>query len=182
MTDFMKANAKLAGVLCFAVLGTAMGARADCRHVRGGITETIIAAPNDPLGRVLGNVDGVLNGAHTALITSFNPAPAPLIVLHATSFDVFVTNGGDMLTGTCANTLTPVPGKPPGDFRENATFTITGGSGKYAGATGRMSYKGRAHNVFGGAGLGTFNLIYRGYVCGPNVEADRDSDGDSNAQ
>jgi hypothetical protein len=72
-------------------------ARADCQHVRdvrGSHRETIIPSPNDPFRRVLGNVDGVLNGASTAFITSFNPPPAPFIVLNATSFDVFVTNRG----------------------------------------------------------------------------------------
>jgi hypothetical protein len=42
-----------------------------------------------------------------------------------------------------------------GDFAENATLTITGGSGKYAGATGTIALKGEAHNVFGGPGVGT---------------------------
>src|SRR6266478_8214495 len=50
-------------------------------------------SPND-LGRALANVDGVLNGANTAFITGFGQPPAPFIVLNATSFEVFLTNGG----------------------------------------------------------------------------------------
>src|SRR5712691_2616631 len=167
----MKRNTQIALVLCLAVLGTAIEARADCRHVRGGITSTSIPS-NDPMGRVLGNVDGVLNGASTAFITGFGQPPAPFIVLNATSFDVFVTNRGDLLTATGAATLTPVPGKPPGEFTEKATLTITGGSGKYAGATGTITFEGHAHNVFGGPGVGTFNVVYQGSVCGPNLKAD----------
>lgn len=171
MKDLMKSNTTIAAVLCLAVLGTAIEARADCQHVRGGITDTIIPSPNDPMGRTLGNVDGVLNGASTAVITSFNPQPA---AINATSLDVFVTNRGDMLTATGAVTLTPVAGKPPGEFTESATLTITGGSGQYAGATGTITLEGQAHNVFGGPGVGTFNVIYQGSVCGPNLKADKD--------
>ena len=104
----------LTGVLGLAVLGTAIEARADCQHVRGSDVETIIPSPNDPLGRTVGIVNGVLNGASTAVVTSSSPDG-----LHATSFDVFVTNGGDMLTATGAVTLTPVPGSPS-KFTENA--------------------------------------------------------------
>jgi hypothetical protein len=165
---FIKRNTKIALVLCLAVLGTAFEARAECQNVHGGITETIIPSPNDAFGRALGNVNGVLNGAFTAVITSLNPSPD---VLNATSFDVFVTNGGDMLTATGAVALTPVPGKPPGEFTSNATLTVTGGSGKYAGAIGTITFEGQGHNVFGGPGVGTFDSIYQGSVCGPNLKA-----------
>jgi hypothetical protein len=178
MKDLMKRKTKIALVLCLPVLGMAIEARADearagCQHVRGGVTSTVIPSPNDPFGRALNNVDGVLNGASTALITGFGQAPAPFIVLTATSFEVFVTNGGDMLTATGAVTLTPIPGKPPGEFTENATLTVTGGSGKYAGATGTITLAGLAHHLFG-PGLTTFNVIYQGSVCGPNVKDDKD--------
>ena len=168
--DLMKRNRKIAVVLCLAVLGTAIEARADCQHVRGGITETVIPSPNDPFGRALGNVHGVLNGASTAVLTSRNPSPT---ALNFTSFDVFVTNRGDMLTATGAVVMTPVPGKPPGEFTSDVTLTITGGSGKYAGATGTITFEGQGHNVFGGPGVGTFDVIYRGSVCGQHLKADR---------
>jgi hypothetical protein len=87
------------------------GRAGGCQHVRGGITDTEIPSPNDLLGRVLGNVDGVLNGAATTFLTSFNPGAGG--VLNATSFDVLLRNEGDMLTATCANMLAPVRGKPP---------------------------------------------------------------------
>jgi hypothetical protein len=48
-------------------------------------------------------------------------------------------------------------------------LTITGGSGKYAGATGMIAFEGQGHTVFGGPGVGTFNVIYQGSVWGPNL-------------
>ena len=68
--DVMKRCTQIALALCLAVLGTAIEARADCQNVRGSMTETIIPAPNDPFGRTLGIVNGVLNGASTAVVTS----------------------------------------------------------------------------------------------------------------
>ena len=119
-----------------------------------------------PFGRVLGNVDGVLNGASTAVVTSLTNNG-----LNATSSDVFVTNRGDMLTATGAVTLTPIPGSSS-EFRENATLTITGGSGKYKGASGTITLEGQA--VSDSSGGGTFDVIYQGSVCGPNVKGDGD--------
>jgi hypothetical protein len=163
MKDAMKGTTRIAAVLCLAVLGTAIAARADCRRVRGTDVETIIPASNDPLGRVLGNVDGVLNGVSTAFVTSETPDG-----LNATSSDVFVTNAGDILTATGVVTFTPVPGSS-NEFTENATLTITGGSGKYAGASGTITLAGQA--VFDSSGGGTFDVIYQGSVCGPNLKA-----------
>jgi hypothetical protein len=158
-------SALLTGVLGLAVLGTAIDARADCQRVRGSDVETIIPSPNDPLGRVLGIVDGVLNGASTAFLTSLS-----VDGLNATSADVFVTKRGDILTATGAVTLTPIPGSSS-EFTENATLTITGGSGHYNGASGTITLEGRA--VFDSAGGGTFDVIYHGSVCGPNLEHHR---------
>jgi hypothetical protein len=161
--DLMRRNTKIALVLCLAVLGTTIEARAeDCQHVRGGITDTTIPSPNDPFGRGLGNVTGALSGAFTGIITSLNPP-------NATSLDVFVTKRGDMLTAIGAGTITPVPGEP-GEFIGHVDLTITGGSGKYDGATGWIKFEGQGH--LGGPGVGTFDVIYRGSVCGPNLKAD----------
>jgi len=159
----MKRNTTTALVLCLAVVGTAIEARADCQYVRGGITETRIPS-NDPLGRFLGNVTGVLNGASTVFITS----PPP----NVTSFDVFVTKSGDMLTATGFPTRTPVPGAPPGEFTTHVDLTITGGSGKFEGASGWMTFDGLSHNALGGPGVATADLIYQGSVCGPNLKGD----------
>lgn len=164
MKDLMKRSTKVALALCLAVLGTAIQARADCQNVSGNITETQIPSPNDPLGRSLANVYGVLNGANTAVITSSSPDG-----LNATSLDVFVTTRGDLLTATGAVTLTPNPGNS-NDFTLFVTLTITGGSGKYTGATGTLTYQGQA-NV-DAAGIFHVFATYRGSVCGPSIKAD----------
>jgi len=159
----MKSAFVTGSVLCLAVLGPAVEARADCQYVRGGITETRIRS-NDTLGRFLGNVTGVLNGASTVFITS----PPP----NVTSFDVFVTKSGDMLMATGLPTRTPVPGAPAGEFTTHVDLTVIGGSGKYEGATGTMTFDGLSHNAFGGPGVATAELIYQGCVWGPNLKGD----------
>ena len=164
MKDLMKRNTKVAMALCLAVLSAAVRARADCQNVSGSITETQIPAPNDPLGRSLANVYGVLNGANTAVITSVSPDG-----LHATSLDVFVTTRGDLLTATGAGTFTPIPGNSS-DFGVYVALTVTGGSGKYTGATGTLMYQGQAS--FDAAGMFHVYATYRGSVCGPNIKAD----------
>jgi len=158
--DSIKRGTQITLALCLAVFGTAIQARADCQSLVGSMTETIIPpAPNDLYGRALGIVNGVLNGASTSVVTSPDGS---------TSSDVIVTNRGDILTGTGAITLTPVPGSS--DFTVNVILTITGGSGKYSGATGTLTYMGLAQ--FPSATTGTFNLIYRGSACGPNIKAE----------
>jgi hypothetical protein len=153
------------GVVFFAMT---LQAYARCQPVAGKISETIISpfALNDPFGRTLGTVEGVLNGSTTATITTFNPPPAPFIVLNITTLNVFVTKGGDVLVGTGAGAFTPIPGKPPGEFTDSLTVTITGGTGKFAGATGTIVYSGEGHCVFG-PGLVRFDFTYNGSVCTP---------------
>jgi hypothetical protein len=94
----MKRNATLALVLCLAVLGTAIEARADCHYVRGSIAETRISLGTEPT-RILGNVTGVLNGAVT--VTIISPPP------NVRSLDIFVTKSGDVLRAEGRPTRTP---------------------------------------------------------------------------
>jgi hypothetical protein len=154
----MRRSVKTAVALCVVMFGAAIEARADCKYVRGGITETRIPS-NDAMGRFLGNVTGVLNGASTVFITSVNPV---------TSYDVFVTTSGDMLVAIGSPTRTPVPGAP-GEFMTHVNLTVSGGSGKYAEATGTMTFDGISHT---GTVPPTVDLIYKGTVCGPNLTSD----------
>ena len=156
----MTRNTKTALALCVVMLGTAIEARADCKSIRGGIAETAIPS-NDALGRLLGTVTGVLNGASTVFLTT----PPP----NVTSYDVFLTNAGDVLIATGVSApRTPVPGEP-GEFTSHVDLTIVGGFGKYAGATGTMTFDGVSHT---GTVPRTADLIYKGTVCGPNVKGD----------
>jgi hypothetical protein len=115
----MTRTTKTALALCVVLLGAAIEARAECKYVRGGITETCIPS-NDPLGRLLGTVTGVLNGASTVFITSLNPVR---------SYDVFVTTSGDMLIAIGAPTRTPVPGEA-GEFITHVDLTVILGVGQ----------------------------------------------------
>ena len=85
-----------------------------------------------------------------------------------------MTTRGDILTATRVPTLTPVQGGPSDEFTLHVDLTITGGSGKHDGATGTITFDGQGHNPFGGPGLGTFDVIYRGSVRDPNIKAGRD--------
>ena len=160
----MNWNTTTAVVLSMAVLSTGIQARPDsqasCQRLRGSIDETRIPS-NDALGRLLGNVTGTLKGASTVYITGQNPT---------SSFDVFVTKLGDMLTAVGAPTRTPIPGQP-GEFISHVDLMITGGSGKYAGATGTMTFDGYSHTA---TVPPTTELIYKGEVCGPGIKARED--------
>ena len=160
----MRGSTQIALVVSLAVLGTAIEARAECHYVRGSISETRILAPNDPIGRTLGTVTGVLNGAVSAVITS----PPPSV----RSLDIFVTKSGDMLTAIGMPMRTPVPGAPAGEFTVHVDLMITGGAGKYEAATGTMTFDGQSHNAFGGPGVSATDLTYQGTVCGPNIKGD----------
>ena len=158
----MKRSMQMTLALCLALFGTATRARADCQNVSGSMTETIIPAPNDPFGRALGIVNGALNGVSTAVITSPDGSK---------SSDVIVTSRGDLLQGNGALTLTPIPGNST-ELTLDVILTITGGAGKYSGATGTLRYHGLAE--FSSPTTGTFNVVYHGSVCGPNVKGHSD--------
>jgi hypothetical protein len=153
----MKSAFVTGSVLCLAMLAPAVEARADCHYLRGSIAETRIFS-NDALGRLLGTVTGVLNGSSTVFITS----PPP----NTTSYDVFLTTAGDVLIATGVPRRTPIPGQP-GEFISHVDLTIIGGFGKYADATGTMTFDGTSHT---GTVPQTADLVYKGTVCGPNVK------------
>ena len=157
----MKRNATLALVLCLAVLGTAIEARADCHYVRGSIAETRISIGTEPT-RILGNVTGVLNGAVTVTLLSTLPP--------VRSLDIFVTKSGDVLRAEGLPTRTPVPGEP-GEFTVHVDLTIVGGAGKYEGAYGTMESDGLSNTA---AVPPHTEFIYKGTVCGPNVKGSPD--------
>jgi hypothetical protein len=151
----MTRNTNIALALGAMLLGTAIEARADCHTLRGSIAETRIPS-NDPLGRLLGTVTGVLSGSSTVFIVSQNPTR---------SFDVFLTTQGDVLIANGLPTRTAIPGEP-GEFTTHVDLTIVGGSGKYADATGTITFDGISHTT---TVPPTVDLIYKGTVCGPNV-------------
>ena len=79
---------------------------------------------------------------------------------------MFLTTAGDVLIATGVPTRTPVPGER-GEFITHVDLTVVGGSGKYAEATGTMTFDGVSHT---GTVPRTADIIYKGTVCGPNVK------------
>ena len=141
-------------------------AAANCKNVSGQIVESLLpfGAPNDPLGRVLGTVTGVLNGSKTAILTSLVPGAEG--VLNATTMDIFVTKSRDLLWATGVAVFTPIPGQPAGFFTDELTLTVIGGTGKFEGATGTINVVGESQNLFSpNAGEAFFDLAYSGEVC-----------------
>jgi hypothetical protein len=136
-----------------------------CRHVHGSVELTQIPSPNDPLGRSIGPSSGSLRGAASSVITTVGPGPTPG-TLGATSTDVLVAGPTDILTSNATTTYTPAA--DPNTFSVETTQTISGGTGKYDGATGTLVVTGTAYDLFGpnaGPGKTHFDLNYDGTVC-----------------
>lgn len=169
----MKSTMTLA-LVCVAAMGITLGAKdkdgkdkRHCHPVQGKIVWTVIPAPNDPFGRVLGGVFGSLHGSTTDIILQFNP-PGPDGVITTVDQPIFMTSTHDILIAEAHATFTPVPGKPD-LVRDEQTMTVTGGTGIYEGATGTIAAKGFGHNLFvppsEAVGNTYFNLDYTGEIC-----------------
>jgi len=157
------------GVMCLAAFSLAPFARADddrCQDAKGHAVETVIPAPNDPLGRALGSATGDLKAAISSLLTSLTPQANGSI--QATSLDVWVLGPQDILIFTCKTTLTPIPVAPVGTVSDSTTYTVSGGTGAFAGASGVVQLTGTGFNVFGpkaGPGSTYFDVTYKGNIC-----------------
>ncbi len=150
-----------------------------CVKVQGRIHESIIPAPNDPFGRVVGPVTGSLEGVATAIITNLSPTPTGL---QATTEDIIVTEDGDKIFFDGSALFTPIPGLNPaeGHFTDNLTLTVGiqrkvgndtvtfSGTGKFDQATGTLTVTGEGHFLFLNPlqGNGFFQLRYSGTICG----------------
>ena len=132
--------------------------RADgnCRLVSGSISASVIANPNVSTGLALGTVTGSLAGATVATFTVSAGSGGNLnLMLHHN----FVTDSRDSLTTTDTGTLVPVPGLPD-IYRMSVNYTITGGTGRFANATGSLRNHGEAD-----LNSGLLTLSYSGQVC-----------------
>jgi hypothetical protein len=136
-------------------------ARADasCRHVSGSISANVVTNANVSTGLALGNVTGGLAGATMAtFIVSAGSGGDLNLLLHHN----FVTNSRDSLNTSDTGTLIPVPGLA-NFYRMSVNYTITGGTGKFAGATGSLQNHGEADLT-----SGLLTLTYSGQVCSNN--------------
>jgi hypothetical protein len=161
---------KLFVSVCLAVFGLSLCAQAQqalCSSVLGKITWTVIPAPNDPFGRVVGSVTGSLKGSSSAIIQELVPDPRTGII-QTKDLDIFVLGKQDVLIGNSNAVFTPIPGQP-GDFQDQQTITITGGTGRLAGATGTLYILGRGYNLGSPSPVGDtyFTVDYYGQVCHP---------------
>jgi hypothetical protein len=160
----LTAGARTTVALFIGLSGAAApAAAATCGAVSGNFNEIILpkdSAPNDPGGRVLGNVDGTLKGVTTATVTSREPR------LNGNFFvitsNIFLTDEGNMLFTRGEAIWSEVS---RGFYQVDLTLQVTGGTGKYSGATGSIKIRGVGNNI--SPGSGEFVHEYRGEVCTP---------------
>jgi hypothetical protein len=157
------------GIVCLAVFSLAPVARADddkCKDVNGHSVSTTIPAPNDPMGRSLGSYTGDLKAVASDYLTSLTPQADGSII--TTSVEVWVLGPQDMLVLTCKTNATPIPGAAVGTVSASTSYTVTGGTGKYAGASGSLRATYTGFNAFGpkaGPGSTYFDGRYEGNIC-----------------
>jgi hypothetical protein len=137
---------------------------AGCREVSGSALWSLIPAPNDPFGRILGPTIGDLQASVTAIITSLTPSPTG--VLTTESQEIWVLSPKDIITFKGKATFTPVFFAAPGTFIDALTLTATGGFGRYANVTGTIEVRGTGYGVTAGPGNGYFDVKYKGTLCG----------------
>ena len=138
----------------------------NCQNVSGQAQHTLIPAPNDPFGRIIGPASGTLKSVITAFITNLTFRPDGAI--DATTVDLWVLSPQDQITFDGRATFTPVPGQPVGTVNDQLTLTVRSGTGQFEGATGTIAVTGIGYNLFGpDAGLGKtyFQLNYSGSIC-----------------
>jgi hypothetical protein len=136
---------------------------AACTSIGGKFTEHILpqaSAPNDPAGRILGTVDGSLEGATTAFITSISPELNGGV--HVTTYDTFATLEGNQVFAVGDGHWVLIK---TGFYKVSLTLTIVGGTGKYSTVGGTIYIQGVGDNV--GPGSGTFLQAYTGGICTP---------------
>jgi hypothetical protein len=162
----------MAAAVAVALCSSAFAQQPDCKQVNGKFSEFVITpfgSPNDPLGRVVLVAQGTINAVGTAILTSVGPGPNPG-TLGATTRHVFLVSEEDQLTATGVAVFTPIPGTP--NVTDALTLTITGGTGKYAGATGTIFANGIGTNFFplppgpSSANKSTFEFRLSGQICG----------------
>ena len=150
----------VAGVALFSSPAGKASAAPKCKNVRGHVTShTVTEDCASPIGLcAAGQFYGAIRGELLLVATSLTPTqdtPATGVYTY-TADDVIKTREGDIYTKD-AGALNLTPGSTGDDI---SIITITGGTGAYEGATGRL----RASGTFSEAG-GEFS--YEGELCTP---------------
>lgn len=189
-----KLASRLLGIAAVAALTFPLQAQLKvCQKIAGTMHETIVpaeSAPNDPFGRIIGMFNGSLGGANNASLTAFlvtppafSPgAPVPTAVMQVRH--VFMTGPGDTITtlgktifniapatlpGSSEAALSRCPGTPC-IVQNPQVLDITGGTGRWTGATGQFRNLGLG-NLNLPQGQGTFTFVVQGEVCLPSTAA-----------
>ena len=128
---------------------------ANCHHVGGSILTNFIDQTHT-LGSATGDLKG---GLGVNILAPPSPGPNGSIVFH--NHHQWVTESGETIVVADADATafpTPAPGLLATSYLDGVT--ITGGTGRYAGASGKIA-------VFGAVDLGKQQLIlrYEGQVC-----------------
>lgn len=161
-----------------------------CQKITGTVTESILPqsiAPNDPFGRVAGSFEGNFGGAAKAAKTAILITPPQFTTSNVFSRplaisvrETFITGPGDTISVSGTSYFTLAPGTLAGDTASTPSqcpgtpcvitvpkvTTITGGTGRWAGATGQIREIGLG-NLNLPQGQGTFVSIMDGEVCLP---------------
>lgn len=145
------AKSALAAVLFVNLLPTAFG---DCVHVGGGVITNVGVISAD---RTLGTSTGSIKGAVGVQILGQSPGPNGATVFSVQHY--WVTDEGDTIFVDPAH-LTAVPVAPGLFAVVTYPVSISGGTGRFEGATGQI-------NVIGEADFNTgkIGLRYSGRVC-----------------
>jgi len=158
-------SAVLAVIFCAPVAA----AKPECRQINVKLSEFVITpfvSANDPFGRAVLASQGSLNAVGTAVFTS---PPVPGVTpgtLVTTTSHVFVESPADQLTTTGTAVFTFIPGSP--NVYDVVTMTVTGGTGKYAGATGTLVATGVGFNFLpapSAANKTYYEFILSGELC-----------------
>ena len=136
-----------------AVLGLAGPALAQQQvPFKGSLEGVVTVKPQPPLVAVLVKATG--NATHLGQFELAIPHLVDRKTMTATGTYQFVAANGDTLTATFSGKATPT--KTPGVLSIVETATITGGTGRFAGATGSFTCV-RLFNMVAGTTTGSFN-------------------------
>jgi hypothetical protein len=144
----------LAAVLFVCFGSSAFGRERECVHVGGGaITNIGVITPD----RTLGVSTGDIQGAVGVLIVGQSPGINGTTVFSVHHY--WVTNAGDTIFVAPAQ-LTAFPVAPGLFAVVTYPVSITGGTGKFQGATGKLNLIGEAD-----FNTGEIGLRYSGQIC-----------------
>ncbi|PFG97857.1 hypothetical protein A8924_5315 [Saccharopolyspora erythraea NRRL 2338] len=150
---YVSSTAVLAAVLGMGVVADQTGAGPESLQADGSITSRTIKGPacKSPVGRCfVATFEGTLEGPAEFVANSVKQTPQPGMILINGNF-VIHDKRGDItcIEDSLLNTAPGSDGEPDGEFV--FLCEITGGTGKWAGATGHLQATGNLQGMEGAA-------------------------------